>query len=129
MSSAYPKKTLVSGVPTIDNVLIRASEIIKIYKPKEIFGRSKMLIFNSPKKADVDNFMKYTQTRFFAYLVLNEPNRSFSFGSIIPFLDFTVNSSIDWAKPIPEIDKQLYVKYGLDKKEINFIETNVKDMK
>jgi len=129
MPSAYPKKTLVSGVPTIDNVLIRASEIIKIYKPKEVFGRSKMLIFNSPKKADVDNFMKYMQTRFFAYMVLNEPNRSFSFGFIIPLLDFTVNSSIDWSKSITKIDKQLYKKYGLDKKEIEFLETHEKEMK
>jgi len=129
MPSAYPKKTLVSGVPTIDNVLVRASEIIKIYKPKEVFGRSKMLIFNSPKKADVDNFMKYTQTRFFAYMVLNEPNRSFSFGFIIPLLDFTVNSGIDWSKSITKIDKQLYKKYGLDKKEIEFIETHVKEKK
>lgn len=128
MPSAYPKKTLVSGVPTIDNVLNRASEIIKIFKPKEVFGRSKMLIYHSPKKADVDNFMKYIQTRFFAYMVLNEPNRSFSFGFIIPLLNFTVNSDIDWSKTIAEIDQQLYGKYGLSNQEIDFIETHIKPM-
>jgi superfamily II DNA or RNA helicase len=121
MPSAYPKKTLVSGVPTIEQVLLRASEIIEIFKPKEVFGRSKMLIFNSSKKVDVENFIKYTQTRFFAYMVLNEPNRSFTFGFVIPLLDFTPNSDIDWKKPISEIDNQLYTKFNFDQSEIDFI--------
>jgi hypothetical protein len=121
MPSAYPKKTLVSGVPTIEQVLTRSSEIIQIFKPKEVFGRSKMLIFNSPEKIDVENFMKYTQTRFFAYMVLNEPNRSFTFGFVIPLLDFTVNSDINWAKSINEIDKQLYSKFEFTESEIDFI--------
>jgi hypothetical protein len=121
MPSAYPKKTLVSGIPTIEQVLYRASEIIQIFEPKEIFGRSKMLIFNSAKKIDVENFMKYTQTRFFAYMVLNEPNRSFSFGFVIPLLDFTTNSNIDWTKPIPEIDKQLFSNFNFTKSEIDYI--------
>lgn len=128
MPSAYPKKTLVSGDPTIEQVLHRASEIIQIFEPKEVFGRSKMLIFHSNKKIDVENFIKYTQTRFFAYMVLNEPNRSFSFGFVIPLLDFTANSDIVWTKSISEIDKQLYKKYGLSKEEIAFIEDNVQPM-
>lgn len=126
MASAYPKKTLVSGTPTVDNVLKRSSEIIKLYPPKTVFGRSKMLIFSSSEKVNSENFMKYTQTRFFAYMVLNEPNRSFSFGFVIPALNFTENSDIDWSKPIADIDKQLYVKYHLDDKEINYIETHSK---
>jgi superfamily II DNA or RNA helicase len=128
MPSAYPKKTLVSGVSTLEQVLSRASEIIQVFEPKEVFGRSKMLIFNSPEKVDVKNFMKYTQTRFFAYMVLNEPNRSFSFGFVIPLLDFTENSDIDWSKSISEIDQQLYVKYGLSDEEIVFIESMIKPM-
>lgn len=121
MPSAYPKKTLVSGVPTIQQVHSRSYEIIQIFNPNEVFGRSKMLIFHSPKKIDVENFMKYTQTRFFAYMVLNEPNRSFSFGFVIPLLDFTVNSDIDWSKSLTEIDTQLYSKYEFSQSEIDFI--------
>jgi len=128
MPSAYPKKTLVSGVPTIEQVLCRASEIIQIFEPREVFGRSKMLVFNSPEKVDVENFIKYTQTRFFAYMVLNEPNRSFSFGFVIPLLNFTPNSDIDWSKSISDIDQQLYKKYGLSKEEIAFIEDKVQPM-
>lgn len=46
----------------------------------------------------------------------------------VPLQDFTPNSDIDWTKSIPEIDQQLYKKYGLDEKEIEFIETHVKEM-
>lgn len=47
---------------------------------------------------------------------------------MIPLQDFTQSSDIDWSKSIPEIDQQLYKKYGLDEKEIAFIETHVKEM-
>lgn len=47
----------------------------------------------------------------------------------VPLQDFTSHSDIDWSKSIPEIDQQLYRKYGLDEKEISFIESHVKEMK
>lgn len=47
----------------------------------------------------------------------------------IPLQDFTPTSDIDWSKPIAEIDRQLYKKYGLTPDEITFIETHVKEMK
>lgn len=46
----------------------------------------------------------------------------------VPNQDFTDSSDIDWSKSIPEIDQQLYAKYGLDADEIAFIEDNVKPM-
>lgn len=46
----------------------------------------------------------------------------------VPLQDFTSDSDIDWSKPIPEIDQQLYRKYGLSEDEINFIETHVQEM-
>ncbi len=46
----------------------------------------------------------------------------------VPLQDFTSSSDIDWSKSIHEIDEQLYKKYGLDQHEIDFIETNVKEM-
>ena len=46
----------------------------------------------------------------------------------VPLQDFTSNSDIDWSQLIPEIDKQLYKKYGLTTEEIQFIESNVKEM-
>ena len=38
------------------------------------------------------------------------------------------NSDIDWSKSATEIDKQLYKKYGLDEREIKFIEEKVREM-
>ena len=46
----------------------------------------------------------------------------------VPLQDFTPNSDIDWSKSVHEIDLQLYRKYGLDDKEIDFIESHVKEM-
>ncbi len=46
----------------------------------------------------------------------------------VPLQDFTSASDIDWSRPIPEIDWQLYKKYGLAEMEIEFIESHVKEM-
>lgn len=46
----------------------------------------------------------------------------------VPLQDFSSNSDIDWSKSITEIDRQLYTKYGLTDKEIDFIEKNVQPM-
>lgn len=40
--------------------------------------------------------------------------------------DFTAQSDIDWTRPLPEIDKQLYRKYKLNWRERTFIETHFK---
>jgi hypothetical protein len=46
----------------------------------------------------------------------------------VPLQDFTASSDIDWSKSVHDIDLQLYRKYGLDEKEIEFIESHVKEM-
>ena len=46
----------------------------------------------------------------------------------IPIQDFTSSSDIDWSKPIADIDRQLYAKYGLTDEEIAFIESMIKPM-
>ncbi|WP_322290541.1 Eco57I restriction-modification methylase domain-containing protein [Paratractidigestivibacter sp.] len=46
----------------------------------------------------------------------------------VPLQDFTPASDIDWSRPVAEIDRQLYAKYGLDDSEVEFIETHVKEM-
>ena len=96
--------------------------------PNSAFGRSRLALYMSNSKQECDNFIKYTQTNFFAGLTLQEPNRSSSFGDIIPLQDFTEKSDIDWTKSIHEIDEQLYKKYNLSQKEIDFIENNVREV-
>lgn len=122
MTSAYPKKSIVSGEPTINNVKNRLKLLIEVLEPNSAFGMSRLSLFMSETKEECDNFIKYTQTNFFAGLVLQEPNRRSSFGLIIPNQDFTSKSDIDWNKSIEEIDKQLYKKYNFSDDDITFIE-------
>ncbi len=46
----------------------------------------------------------------------------------VPLQDFSKSSDINWATSIKNIDRQLYKKYDLSDAEIQFIETNVKEM-
>lgn len=81
---------------------------------------------------EVENLLKYIKTKFARVLLgvlkitQDNPPEKWKY---VPLQDFTDSSDIDWSKSIPEIDQQLYRKYGLDQKEIDFIETNVKEMK
>ena len=80
---------------------------------------------------EAKNFQKYIKTKFFRSLLgikkVTQDNPK-SVWSLIPIQDFTAESDIDWSKSISEIDQRLYEKYGLNEKEINFIETHVKEM-
>ena len=123
MTSAYPKQKLTSGNPTTQNVKQRIKELVEILQPNSAFGRSRMSLFMSKDKTECDNFIKYMNTNFFAGLVLQEPNKSSTFGDIIPVQNYSNRSDIDWTKPIEDIDNQLYKKYNLTDEEIAFIES------
>lgn len=82
-------------------------------------------------KAEAVSLEKYIKTKFARTLlsILKvTQNGNKPVWKMIPVQDFTSNSDIDWTKSIPEIDQQLYKKYGLDEVEIEFIETHVKEM-
>lgn len=78
------------------------------------------------------NCLKYIKSKFCRTLLgtlkITQSNNRETWANV-PLQDFTSNSDIDWTKSIPEIDQQLYKKYGLSQKEIDFIETHVKEMK
>lgn len=75
--------------------------------------------------------MKYIKTKFARCLLgilkatQHNPPEKWAY---IPLQNFTNESDIDWSKSIPEINQQLYKKYGLDDDEIEFIESHVKEM-
>ena len=75
--------------------------------------------------------VEYTKTKFartlLSILKVTQDNTPGKW-QYVPLQDFTSASDIDWSKSIPEIDQQLYAKYGLDAEEIDFIETHVKPM-
>jgi len=80
---------------------------------------------------EADSCMKYIKTKFCRALLgtlkVTQHNPKNTWKNV-PLQDFTSKSDIDWSKSIAEIDKQLYEKYGLDKQEIDFVETHVRAM-
>ena len=85
--------------------------------------------FNNPEEAEA--LLKYIKTKFarcmLSTLKVTQHNPTDTWLNV-PLQDFTSNSDIDWSKTIPEIDKQLYAKYGLSDEEIAFVESMVKPM-
>ncbi len=80
---------------------------------------------------EAESCLKYIKTKFARTMlgVLKvTQNGKKPVWKYVPLQDFTAASDIDWSKSIPEIDRQLYAKYGLDDAEIEFIETHVKEM-
>jgi hypothetical protein len=80
-------------------------------------------------KAEAGRCLKYVKSKFaramLGVLKVTQHNPA-SIWKYVPLQDFTASSDIDWSKPIPEIDQQLYAKYALDVDEIAFIEARVK---
>ena len=82
-------------------------------------------------KQELDNFYSYFKTKFFRVLVgirKQTQHTKRSTYAFVPLQDFTSSSDIDWSLPVPQIDEQLYSKYGLSDDEIDFIESHVKAM-
>lgn len=83
-------------------------------------------------KNEAEAAMKYIKTKFartmLGILKVTQNNAKPTW-RYVPLQDFTVNSDIDWSQSVAGIDRQLYAKYGLDEREIKFIETHVREMK
>ncbi|MDT2648539.1 Eco57I restriction-modification methylase domain-containing protein [Enterococcus dongliensis] len=86
--------------------------------------------FNDDSEAQ--NVFKYVKSKFMRVMLgtmkITQHNQSKEVWKNVPLQDFSSNSDIDWTKSIPEIDQQLYKKYGLNQEEINFVEEKVKPM-
>ena len=85
--------------------------------------------FNTMEEAHaVEKYIKTKFARALLSVLKVTQNGNKPVWKMIPIQDFTPASDIDWSKSIHEIDLQLYRKYGLDEKEIEFIESHVKEM-
>ncbi|MBN1768709.1 MAG: Eco57I restriction-modification methylase domain-containing protein [Prolixibacteraceae bacterium] len=82
-------------------------------------------------KNEANNLLSYIKTKFTRLLLgslkVTQDNKKDVWRNI-PLQNFTSKSDIDWSKSIPEIDQQLYKKYGLTEEEIEFIESMIKPM-
>lgn len=103
-----------------------------IVEPNSGFTQTFISIGLFDTRAEAENLEKYIKTKFsrtlLGVLKVTQDNPPIKW-KLIPLQDFTPASDIDWSKSIPEIDQQLYAKYGLDESEIAFIESHVKEMK
>lgn len=83
-------------------------------------------------KEECLNICKYIKTRFFRYLV-SVLKIGQHLGSrvykLAPMQDFSDKSDIDWNEDVKGIEEQLYKKYGLSQKEIDYIGKTIKPMK
>ena len=81
---------------------------------------------------EAQNVIKYIKTKFFRTLVGIQKQTQHTTQKVyrfVPVQNFTQNSDINWNESIDSIDKQLYKKYNLSNKEIDFIEKNIQEMK
>lgn len=88
-------------------------------------------IGNFQTSVEAENLLKYIKSKFcrvmLGILKITQHNPAPKW-RYVPLQDFSTISDIDWTQSISEIDRQLYAKYSLDEKEIEFIETHVKEM-
>lgn len=77
------------------------------------------------------NLKKYLHTKFARVLMSTRKTTQDITPRVfkgLPLENFSNNGDIDWTLSIEDIDKQLYKKYNLSLKEIDFINTHVEDM-
>lgn len=102
-----------------------------IYAPSNSVCSQSYLYAAFKSESEAKNFLKYISTRFLRILVSAAKVSQHAMSKVyrfVPLQDFTANSDVDWSKPVDEIDKQLYAKYGLTKDEIDFIDSMIKPM-
>lgn len=109
----------------------RIISTLEILQPNVICTETYMLIDTFRTKQESMNLVSYLKTktvRALIGIVTSTQHMSKANFRFVPLQDFTSNSDIDWSVSIPEIDAQLYEKYGLSDDEIAFIEKMIKPM-
>ena len=95
------------------------------------FTETFISIGETDSRQEVEATLKYVKSRFARTMLgmlkvtQHTPKPTWRY---VPLQNFTPASDIDWSKSVAEIDAQLYRKYGLDEREINFIESHVQEM-
>ncbi|TDM04691.1 Eco57I restriction-modification methylase domain-containing protein [Macrococcus carouselicus] len=89
-------------------------------------------IGNFSDEYEANALNKYIKTKFaramLGILKITQDNTKAVWGKV-PIQNFSSKSDINWEGTICEINRQLYKKYNLNQREIDFIEKNVKEMK
>ena len=121
-------------VSSADGAAGKAGRVIgspSVASPGTGFTQTFMSIGLFSTEPEAEACARYLQTKFaramLGILKTTQHNSAIKWKHV-PLQDFTTASDIDWSKSIPEIDLQLYAKYGLDVDEIAFIESKIKPM-
>lgn len=106
-SSAYP------------NEAFKNQNNIEIINKDEMFGRSKLAIYDSDNYDIACSFRKFMSTKFVKLIVMMTP---FKFLYYLPNFDL-IYDEIDWKANLDNIDNQLYRMCSFSESEINFVNT------
>ncbi len=120
-----------AGEPDKNGMFSVFTKTMKVAQPNDVCTHSYFVIGLYDSIVEAENTLKYLKTQFVRFIVsvtLSAVNLSKLVFFNVPLQNFTEKSDIDWSKSIPEIDKQLYKKYSLNQKEIDFIEKMIKPM-
>jgi len=99
----------------------------RILEPGTIFTDKFLCVFTNSKEEAI-NAEKYFNSTFYRAGLDSKAtswNLYRNWHSNIPIQDFTNNSDIDWSRPLPSIDIQLFNKYGLKKEQIDLIKNYI----
>lgn len=102
-----------------------------VAKPLNIHTQTYMSMGAFDSEFEANACLKYICSKFgrtMLYVLKVTQNNPKDTWKYVPLQDFTEKSDIVWTKSVHEIDEQLYKKYKLSQEEIDFIETNVKEM-
>ena len=105
--------------------------VIRVLPPGAVCTESYLLLKTFEQEEDALNMVKYLKTQFVRFLlatILLTQNIAKDKFAFVPIQDFSDNSDIDWEKTVPEINLQLYKKYGLLAEEKSLIESSIKPM-
>lgn len=100
-------------------------------EPKQLCTETFLEVGPFDTKEEAENVIKYIKTKFFRALVGIQKQTQHTTQKVyrfVPIQDFKNNSDISWNLSIKDLDRSLYVKYGLSEDEIEFIEKNVQGM-
>lgn len=117
----------VNGNGTFDEILSTP----EIEAPGEGYTQTFIGIGSLPSKEEAMRALKYVKSKFaraMLHILKTTQDNSIETWKYVPIQDFSESSDIDWSRSVHEIDSQLYKKYGLSEKEIDFIESHVKEM-
>lgn len=110
-----------AGVNNAKDGMMNVTTKVKLLYPGEVVTETYIIINNFDNKVEAENCVQYMCTKFVRYLIsitlssMHIVKNNFQF---VPMQDF----SESWT------DKELYKKYGLNEKEISYIENKIRPM-